>query len=202
MDLNHNFCKRVSLHQKIKIGVMGSSSLQGVPKSVIETAREVGREVARHNCILITGATTGLPLEAAKGAKEEGGFVIGISPAARKDEHLHRYGLTLEHHDVVIYSGFGYKGRNVVNIRASDAIIFIRGSTGTLNEFTIAYDDTKLIGIMKGTGGMADSIKNVLKICSRSTGSIVIEEKKPQRLVERLLERVEHEFPRSAKAQV
>ena len=64
---------------KIKIGVMGSAAK--VNDSVLkEKAREVGREIARHNCILVNGATTGMPNEAAIGAKEEDGFVLGISP--------------------------------------------------------------------------------------------------------------------------
>jgi predicted Rossmann-fold nucleotide-binding protein len=68
---------------------------------------------------------------------------VGISPAHSLEEHQERYGLPRQGSDVVIYTGFGYKGRNVVNIRSSDIVVILRGSIGTLNEFTIAYDEGK-----------------------------------------------------------
>jgi predicted Rossmann-fold nucleotide-binding protein len=57
---------------KLKIGVMGSSG--NLPKSIRRSAFEIGEEIAKHDCILITGATSGLPYEAAKGAKQAKGF--------------------------------------------------------------------------------------------------------------------------------
>ena len=71
--------------------------------------------------------------------------------------------------DVVIYTGFGYKGRNVVNIRSSDIVVILRGSIGTLNEFTIAYDEGKIIGILEGTGGVADQVREIVHALAKKT---------------------------------
>ena len=61
---------------KHKIGVMGSSKLPN-DKKIQEKAKDVGRHIARHNCVLVNGATTRMPYMAALGAQEESGFVMG-----------------------------------------------------------------------------------------------------------------------------
>ena len=66
--------------------------------------------------------------------------------------------------DVIVYTGFGYKGRNVINIRSSDIVLFFGGATGTLNEFTIAYDEGKIIGVLEGSGGVAEHIREIIRI--------------------------------------
>ena len=47
----------------------------------MEKTKELGREIARQGAVLVTGATTGVPLWATMGAKEAGGISIGFSPA-------------------------------------------------------------------------------------------------------------------------
>ncbi len=177
---------------KPKIGVMGASGK--ADEATKEKARETGREIARQGCILVTGATSGLPCEAAGGAKEEGGLVVGVSPAINREEHEKTYGLPSENHDIMIYDGSGLKGRNVTNVRACDAVIFISGGTGTLNEFTIAYDERKPIGILEGTGGMTTFVRDIIRVCGplsrRQKDTKVIFEPDPKRLVEKLLEAV------------
>ena len=84
-------------------------------------AKELGREIIKHNGILVNGATTGFPLWAAMGAKEEGGIVIGVSPASTEKEHIRGYKLPVEYTDMIIYTGFGYSGRNLLLTRSADA---------------------------------------------------------------------------------
>jgi uncharacterized protein (TIGR00725 family) len=74
-----------------------------------------------------------------------------------------------ESSDVVIYTGFGLKGRNVICVRSSDIVIIIAGSMGTLNEFTIAYDEGKIIGVLTGTGGIADWVADLVATCPKPT---------------------------------
>lgn len=174
---------------KLKIGVMGASGK--VDEKTKEKAFELGKEIAKNDCILVTGATTGLPYEAVRGAKGEGGMVVGISPAMNKEAH-EKYGLPTENHDVIIYDGSGLKGRNVTNIRACDGVIFISGGTGTLNEFTIAYDEKKPLGILEGTGGMTTLVKDIINTCGhlsrKQKNTKVIYDPDPKKLVEKLIE--------------
>ncbi len=78
----------------------------------MERAKELGREIARQGAVLVTGATTGFPMWAAMGAKEVGGISIGFSPASTEREHIEAYKLPLDYMDLIVYTGFGYPGRD------------------------------------------------------------------------------------------
>ncbi|MDO8495510.1 MAG: LOG family protein [bacterium] len=148
---------------KHKFVVSGSADTKTCCNDTMAKAEEVGREIARQGGILITGATTGAPYAAAKGATEEGGVSIGISPAASYSAHVKSYKLPTENFDFIIYSGFHYSGRNLILTKSADAVIIICGGFGTLNEFTIALEDNKPIGVLVGTCGATDQIAGLLE---------------------------------------
>lgn len=155
---------------KTIIGVMGSSS--GIAHDaerdrVAGLATELGRAIAERSCVLITGATSGLPDMVSRAARELGGQTIGISPAISADEHVSKYKLPVDGAEVIIYTGFGLKGRNVINVRACDIVIIFGGGIGTLNEFTIAYDEDKVIGVFVGSGGLANQIEEITSLSSK-----------------------------------
>ncbi len=177
---------------RYKICVSGAAETAHCNEAAFEKTKELGREIIRHNGVLLTGATTGAPLWAAEGAKEEGGFSIGISPASSEIEHVRKYRLPTEFFDIIIYTGFGYSGRNLLLTRASDAVIIVCGRMGTLNEFTIAFEDNKPIGILTETGGTADMIEEIVKRAKRGPGKIVYDPD-PKTLVEKVLKLVEKE---------
>ena len=64
----------------VKICVSGAADTGHCGLDAFDKARETGREIARHGAIITTGATTGFPLYAAMGAKDESGFSIGFLP--------------------------------------------------------------------------------------------------------------------------
>ena len=145
-----------SANRRPCVGVMGSSSdaaLANDERGLASVAGRLGQVIAERGCVLVTGATTGLPDIVSRAARRRGGLTIGISPAPSWNEHVSEYSLPEDGVDVMVYTGFGLKGRNVVNIRTSDIVIIFGGVIGTLNEFTIAYDEGKVIGLLEGTGG-------------------------------------------------
>jgi uncharacterized protein (TIGR00725 family) len=172
---------------KMKIGVMGSAT-GNLLKQHKNTAYELGRAIAQNGCVTITGACPGLPLESAKGATEAGGLVIGISPGLSEWEHVNKYHSPTEYHDVLIFTGSGLMGREVVNIRTSDIVVIIGGRSGTLGEFSIAYDEGKLIGILSGTGGITSEIKDIVRVIKKKTGAKIIYGQDPRILVKNLIE--------------
>ena len=89
--------------------------------------------------------------------------------------------------DLIVYTGFDYSGRNLLMTRAADGIIVVSGRMGTLNEFTIAFEDKKPIGILEGSGGTADRIDDLIKGPQRAIKRKIIFEKDPKRLVEKLI---------------
>ena len=50
----------------------------------------------------------------------------------------------------------------------------------------IAYDQAKIIGVLEGTGGIADHIDDLLKVINKDTGAKVIGHSDPVKLVELL----------------
>jgi uncharacterized protein (TIGR00725 family) len=170
------------------IGVMGASdsdALTDAEKARLkQLAEKLGGAIAKHDCILISGATTGLPDLISRSAREHGGFAVGISPAENRPEHIERYKMPPDAADVIIYTGFGLKGRNVVNVRSADIVIIFGGATGTLNEFTIAYDEGKIVGVLEGSGGCADHIKEVIDFCKKTSRATVLFDTDPERLIE------------------
>lgn len=181
-----------SLQLKYKIAVSGAAVTSHCSRDILEKAEEIGRIIAKSGGVLITGATTGAPYWAAKGAKEAGGIVVGISPAATRIHHVKTYHLPLDYHDLIMYTGFGYSGRNLLLTRASDAVITLCGRTGTLNEFTDAFEDGKPQGVLIGSGGTTDLIPTILEEAHRGAGKIIFE-KDPAVLVEKLMAMLKEE---------
>jgi uncharacterized protein (TIGR00725 family) len=170
----------------LKIGVMGGAT-GIISQAHLKKAHDLGRAIAKSGSVVITGACPGLPLAAACGAKQEGGTVVGISPGLSLDEHVYKYESPTEFHDVLIFTGSGLMGREVVNIRSSDIVIIIGGRSGTLGELAIAYDEGKLIGVLTGTGGISDLVAEILTACAKETGSHVVYDASPRQLVKKLL---------------
>jgi uncharacterized protein (TIGR00725 family) len=176
----------IDLRQQPKIGVIGSARLptsEEDSQPLIELATRLGKAIAERKCVLVTGATTGFPHLISCAARERGGLSIGISPAMSKDEHVSQYSLPDNGVDVLIYTGFGLKGRNVINVRSCDIVIIFGGELGTLNEFTIAYDEGKVIGVLEGTGGVAEHIIEISKLSSRRGSGEIVCEKEPETLI-------------------
>ncbi|HID92824.1 MAG TPA: hypothetical protein EYP60_01890 [bacterium (Candidatus Stahlbacteria)] len=168
---------------KYKIGVAGSGS-GDFSKETIAHARQIGKKIVSQGAILLTGSAGGLSYESVKGAKEVGGFTIGISPAINYVEHKEKYNLPSDHFDIIIFTGFGFKGRNVIFVRSSDAIIILGGGIGTLNEFTVAFDEDKIIGILTNTKGIADHIRKFLKDIQISVAKKIVYTTHPGSLID------------------
>ncbi len=176
-------------HLKLKLCISGAADTGHCAKDALEKTKELGRQVIKQGAVLVTGATTGAPLWAAIGAKEANGFVIGLSPASSEADHVKKYRLPVDYHDIIVYTGFGYSGRNLLLTRSSDAIFITCGRMGTLNEFTIAFEDQKPIGVLTKTGGMADELDDLLEKTHRGRGKVVFDDN-PARLVKKVIEMV------------
>ena len=175
---------------KVKVGVMGSANdtlPDGVSDAVRVKAEALGRAIAERDILLLTGATTGLTYIVAKSAREAGAFHIGISPASDEREHVERYNLPLDSCNAIIYTGFGLKGRNVVLVRSCEVVFFIGGSMGSLNEFTIANDEGRVIGCLTGTGGVADEAEHLIESFQKPTKASVFYDDDPVKLLEACL---------------
>ena len=122
---------------KIYIGVIGGASCQ---EEVEREAYEVGLEIARKGAWLVCGGLAGVMNAAAKGARDAGGFSIGILPSED------RTGAS-PYLEVSIPTGIGF-ARNLIVILSADAVIAIDGESGTLSEIGYALRYNKpVIGL-------------------------------------------------------
>lgn len=152
-------------------------------------ARAAGKTIATHGHGLMTGATVGLPHEAAVAYKaNHGKMSLGISPAATKIEHVFKYHLPTEPYDSIIYSGLHYIGRDALLITSSDAVISIGGRLGTLHEFAIAMESDTPIAFLLGAGGITDEVHQILAAAEREEGKDVLFGTDPDALFKELIE--------------
>lgn len=175
-----------------KIVVSGAARVSHCCKDIKKITKEVGREIARQKCILVTGATTGVPYFAALGCKELGGFSVGFSPATSEAAHVKTYKLPTDVFDVMIYTGADYTGRNLIMTKSADGVIIICGRMGTLHEFATAFEIKKPIAVLEGTGGTADKIRNLVKGPARVTKRVIFG-KDPKKLVKELIKLIKKE---------
>ena len=175
----------------ITVGVMGSAgdaAGSSNKEALAEKAHALALAIAERKLLLLTGATTGIVYVVGKAAHEAGTLHVGISPASDNREHVDKYKLPLDACDLIVYTGFGLKGRNVVLVRSCDIVLFIAGAMGSLNEFTIAHDEGKVIGCLTGTGGVADEADYLLKKFSKNTGARVFQNEDPGKLLDACLQ--------------
>ena len=160
-------------NMRIKLGVMGSAASESARletgNTLVARAERLAEVIATKDVVLLTGATTGIIYVVGKTAHDAGAFHIGVSPGSNEHEHSELYKLPVDACDALIYTGFGLKGRNVVLVRSCDIVLFVAGAMGSLNEFTIAHDEGKIIGCLAGTGGVADESEYLLQRFGKRT---------------------------------
>ena len=76
-------------------------------------------------------------------------------------------------------------------VKEADAVIMISGQIGTLNEFTIAFYAKKPIGVLTGSGGITEIVKQIAEYCDTvGEKDKIIYDPAPKELVEKLLKAI------------
>ena len=176
----------------ITISVSGARESDACGLEALQQGQKIGEALAFHQCTVTCGAVTGFPLWVAKGVKRKDGVVIAFSPAANYDEHRRVYQLPEPgiYFNLVVYTGFGFAGSDLLMTRSSDGVIFGCGRTGTVHEFTLAVTEGKVIGVLEGDWRTDDLIKDILKADITRTHDTIIFDTDPQRLVDRVVKKV------------
>ena len=122
------------MKRKPVIAVIGGNHCSA---KIARVAEEVGRLIAERGARLVCGGLGGVMEAAARGAKSAGGETIGILPGDTwKDANPFI--------DIPIATGLGY-ARNILVVRAADAVIAINGNYGTLSEVAFSLIEKKPI---------------------------------------------------------
>jgi uncharacterized protein (TIGR00725 family) len=111
----------------VYIGVAGASQPDA---SLISMAETLGRCLAESGAIVVCGGGLGVMTAVCRGAQAAGGQTVGLLPGgdrASGNPYL----------SVALPTALG-EGRNVLLVRASDALVAIGGGYGTLSEIALA----------------------------------------------------------------
>lgn len=111
------------------IGIIGSGDKQ---KSHDSLAEEVGRLLGGRGAVLVCGGLSGIMEAASRGCEQAGGVAIGILPGSDKQDANPHIGFAIP-------TGMGI-ARNVLVVRASDALIALTGGPGTMSEIALALN--------------------------------------------------------------
>ena len=120
--------------RNLNIAVIGGSTCS---KKIYTQAQELGSLIAKEGWTLICGGLTGVMEAVAQGAKQAGGLTVGILPGANPKE-------ANPYIDVKIPTNLGY-ARNILVVRAAEAIVALDGKYGTLSEISFALNEEKLV---------------------------------------------------------
>ena len=191
------------MNDKFKIGIFGSA--EGNTNEILEKARELGKALGRiPNIIILTGAANGLPYAVAEEAFTEGAGKVEIweySPNLDEQSLIE----DTPDADISIYKQIIYipkayefakdrkisrKYRNITTTANCDAGIIISGRWGTLNEVTNLYDFGKIIGVLTGTGGIADELEQLSKKIHKLSTAKFIFNSNPEKLVNEVLKKL------------
>ncbi|MDR3603570.1 MAG: hypothetical protein P4L38_02980 [Syntrophaceae bacterium] len=186
--------------QRLKIAVLGSAR-EPENSEISKKAFKLGQEIGRQEGIVLTGGCPGVPHMASLGAKAVGGLTLAVSPALNRTEHLERYCYPADS-DIIIFTGMGNKGRNVILVRSADVAIFLGGGIGTLNEFTIAFDDfthENVIGFLSGSGRLSDFFDEIVAKSGRTPGMAFFTEDDPVLLVQKACQEFSQNINRNSK---
>lgn len=144
----------VGAGDRATIAVCGSGRLDD--PELEHLAEEVGAEICRAGMNLVTGGLGGVMAAASRGAaqaREKGqgsGAIVGILPGDDREA-------ANPYCDIVIPTGLGI-ARNLLVVRAADAVILVHGGSGTLSEAAYAWQLGKPIVALSGSGGWAGKL--------------------------------------------
>lgn len=181
---------------RYQICVSGAASGATVHTSH-QLAFELGKAIASAGKTLLTGATVGLPHYAAMGFMSvpgAHGVSVGFSPATSFREHVAVYRLPTKEFDYINFTGMEYVGRDVHLVRSSDGIITVGGRMGSLHELSTALESRKTVGILLGSGGLADYTKTLLDHVESPGAKEILYDTEPERLVQRMIVELDKKY--------
>jgi uncharacterized protein (TIGR00725 family) len=139
-------------HQKIPyISLIGPSESQCTPE-IYAFGELLGHCLVNKGLGIVCGGKLGFMEAVCKGAKKAErtfwGATIGIIPGENRED-------ANPYCDIVIPTGLGF-ARNVLVVRAGEAVVAVGGGAGTISEIAYAWQFGKPICAVEGIGGWSN----------------------------------------------
>ena len=151
----------------MKLAILGSaSSIVSIENK--ELCKKVGKYLAQKKITVVTGGSHGIPGFVVRSAFEAGAETEVYSP----DEDRERHQLRSDNISLKYFKNHkfipGFTARSLEMIKSVNGVLVINGRIGTLSEFTIALEEGLNIGVIKGTGGIADHLEYIILIAKKN----------------------------------
>ncbi|MET0102624.1 MAG: phosphoribosyltransferase family protein [Sedimenticola sp.] len=141
------------------IAIFGSSEVSVAQRLQLDaTLKSLVERIKNEGMVALVGTGGGVGAICAGHAKTLGVQIVGISPCSNAEEHRRLLNEEPGLYGLMIYSGVGYKGRNIILARSADAVVAIQGGMGTLHELATAWDEGKIVGVVRGSEGTAAAL--------------------------------------------
>lgn len=160
--------------QALKICIAGGGDTDHCGLESFEKGEALGIAIAKRGDVILNAASHGFSAWASQGASRAGGHSIGFSPAKDKLEHVEMFELPIDGAETIIYTGLQPLERNLMLTQASDAVIIGCGRLGAINEFTVAYELERPIGILRGEWTTDEVIEQMIEHADLKRDKIVI----------------------------
>lgn len=148
-------------NKKFTIGIVGTQDPNSLTQDMLESAKKLGVVLSENNMIVATGAVGGFAMWAAQGAVEVGGVTLGFSPASSQEEHRNRFRQPVDYLQTIIYTGFGYLGRDIIMARSVDAVVIGVGDHDSAHELLVACEMGKPVYVLNH-GVSEDVLQQIL----------------------------------------
>ncbi|MGB0925387.1 MAG: hypothetical protein ACPGTS_01620 [Minisyncoccia bacterium] len=178
----------------MKIAVFSSAS-NIISKENLKLAQNIGEYLAEKKVSVLTGGCVGLPAVVAERAFHTGAETVAYYPDVSEKELLknikiHNNDIALHYSEKKFFNGF--TNRSIRMIENADAAIVFNGRFGTLSEFSVAIEEGLQVGVIEGTGGITDEIKNLGTVVSRDFKNEVIFGKDYKLVIDELIEKIKN----------
>lgn len=171
----------------MKLAILGSAS-NIISAENQNLCKEVGKYLAQKKITIVTGGSCGIPGLVVKSAFEASAEIEVYSPDLNADQHHVRLdNLSLKYFKKRKFVQ-GFTARSLKMIKNVDGALIINGRIGTLSEFTIALEEGLNIGVVNGTGGIADHLEYIISIAKKEFQNKIIFDTDYKTVIDKLCE--------------
>src|SRR3989344_1660067 len=187
--------------EPFKIGVFGSAS--GNLDSLFAKAAILGQALAEKKAITVVGTCMGLPYQTALAAKQAGGEVWLYPPFTSRasqervlpqgaDLSIFKKIITIPPDDELADNEAACREYRITTSTAvcNGGVIF-SGGWGTAAECAALIQKGRVVGVLTGTSGLADSLKDLEARIGLKPGARLVYNPEPVSLVDQLWERLD-----------
>ncbi|MCL2570129.1 MAG: hypothetical protein FWE16_02890 [Firmicutes bacterium] len=154
----------------MRVAVYGGTNSKEYTKKDMDESQKLGRFLATKGVEVVTGACLGFPYFVGKEVVQNGGKVIGFSPAKDEAEHIERYKFLLDGCSYIRYmenpgetQAQNFTRRGVDLTENSDLVVAIGGSWGTYTELLFSFIYKRPIILIEEFGGAVEAFANTWK---------------------------------------